>query len=720
MNKTLAGIVIIVILLAAGVFYVSQSQQPQETIKIGFIGPLSGDAASFGQTERNAVDMALAEINSAGGINGRKIEVIYEDGKCSGKESSTAAQKLVDVDKVKIILGGTCSGETLAIAPITEKNKVVLFSAMSSNPAITDAGDYIFRTSPSDTETGRFSADKMIKKYRKAAILSENTDYAQGVRKIFKEKFAEMGGTLVADEVFNQGERDFRSQILKIKDASPDAILFVPQSGTTQGLGIKQMRELGMDKQVYTIVATADAVDIAGSAMEGTIIVDVPQLPDKGKTVIDRYREMYRQDPANEWEAGARYDSVFIIANALRKCGEDTECVKDFLYRMDWYTGSIGRYKFDSNGDVLGIVYALKVVKGGKFEIINPNEQTQTKGTIKLGALFPLAGDVAQLGIPASQAVEMAVDEINSAGGINGNKIELITENGGCNPKDATTAATKLVDLDHVVAIVGGFCSGETLAAAPIAERGKVVLFSPTSSNPKITEAGDYIFRSYPSDAFQGSFAADYTYNNKSSRKAAILYINNDWGNGIKATFKARFEQLGGTIVAEESFEQSTKDMRTQLTKVKASNPDFIYFPSHPAEAIIGLRQAAELGTPATKFFGGDGQEDETIASSLNSTGEGFMWVVPLSTPPQDFVDRFKAKAGKEPSLGVPQAYDNARILANIIAKAGANGEAVKNELYNLKNYRGVSGTISIDENGDLTTAVYQLRIIRNGKMENA
>jgi len=371
---------------------------------------------------------------------------------------------------------------------------------------------------------------------------------------------------------------------------------------------------------------------------------------------------------------------------------------------------------------IIGVLILAIIIIGGAAVLVNQPSVTgnATQETIKIGALFPLTGDVAQLGIPASQAVELAVEEANAAGGVNGRKIEFVKEDGGCNPKDATSATTKLIEIDKVVAIIGGFCSGETLAAAPIAERNRVILFSPTSSNPKITEAGDFIFRSYPSDAFQGSYAADYVYNQKNARNASILYINNDWGTGIKVTFRNKFEQLGGAIVSEDTFDQSTTDLRTQLTKIKSLNPDFIYFPAHPAETIIGLKQANELGLPATLFFGGDGAEDGIVADSLGSAGEGFMWVVPSTNPPQDFVEKFKSKTGKEPSLGVVQAYDNAKILTEIISRVGTDTEAIKNELYKIKDYSGVSGKITIDSNGDLANAEYQLRVIRNGNMENA
>lgn len=706
-------IAVLMIIIAAGIAIVATKPAQAETIKLGFIGPLSGDAAGFGETEKNTIAMAINEINDAGSINGRKLDVIYEDGKCNGKDASIAAQKLVSVDKVKIILGGACSGETLAIAPITEKDKVILFSVFSSNPAITDAGEYIFRTTPSDTETGRFSAEKMSQEYKKIAILSENTDYAQGVRNIFKENIARYGSSVIADEVFNQGDRDFRTQISRIANANPDALLVVPQSGTTQGLTIRQLRELGFTKQIYTILAATDAIDIAGNAMEGVLVVDVPQLPLAGISVVEKYRKLYGSDPISEWEAGSRYDSVYLIADALRKCGENTGCIKDFLYSLDWRDSPIGRYKFDKNGDVVGVEYALKIITNGKFEIVT-NKQTETKGATKIGSILPLTGDTAEIGLRAQEAVNFALEEINAAGGVNGARMEVIFEDGRCNSKSAADAANKLVNLDKVQLIIGGLCSGETLAAAPIAEQNKVVMLSPCSSAPKVSDAGDYIFRDYPSDTFQGSFGAEYVYNKLGIKKVAILHTIGDWGNGIKDTFKKRFLELGGQIVAEESFEQDATDMKTQLTKIKAANPQLVYMPAYTQGAALILKQAKELGINA-KFLDGDAGDDPNIIKLAGDAAEGFRATV-AAPGSATFAQRFGQKFGHEPIVCTTYSYDAAKIAAEVLKKAGNDGTKIKNELYKVKNYAGETGSISFDRNGDRTTAEYIIKEVRNGK----
>jgi len=374
MNKTIKIILwlVVAIIVTAGIWY-GVSKKPtvsttKEPIKIGFIGPLSGDVAAAGETERNVIEMAIKEISDQGGINGRKLEVIYEDSKCDGKEAATAIQKLINVDRVKIVLGGCCSSETLGAAPIAEQNKVILFSAFSSNPKISEAGDYIFRNTPSDSEGGKVAAT-MIKE-KKVAVISENIEYAQGVREVFKQEFPKLGGEIVGDEVFTPGEKDFRSYLIKIKSKNPEALFVNPKSPSAAGLIIKQARELGMNVPIYGnfILGSKDTLDIAGKLANGVVFFDTPTLDlknPKAASFLNKYKSLYGE-PFNELQAGSRYDSVYIIANALKKCGEDTECIKNYLYNMDWYDGVIGRYKFDQNGDAVGLKFVIKEIIDGK------------------------------------------------------------------------------------------------------------------------------------------------------------------------------------------------------------------------------------------------------------------------------------------------------------------------------------------------------------------
>jgi branched-chain amino acid transport system substrate-binding protein len=376
MNKTTKTILwlVVAIIVIVGIWY-GLSKKPtvpttKEPIKIGFIGPLSGDAASYGIPIKNAIALAVEEINNTGGINGRKIEIIYEDGKCNGKDAVNAAQKLINIDKVKIILGGMCSGELLAIAPITEPAKVLLLSPSASSPDITHAGDFIFRNNPSDADGGKALAKLVREKYTKAAIISENTDYAQALARVFVEHFRSLGGEVVAQENFDPGVKDFRTILTKIKASNPEALVINPQTEIAGGLIVKQAKELGITASLYgnTALAGTKAIETAGKYAEGMLVIDAPGLSEsnpKAVKFLADYKARYGTTTL-EFYLGAAYDAVYILADGISKYGTDTEKLKDYLYSLKNYNGVIGTYGFDENGDLMGIEYTVKQIKNGK------------------------------------------------------------------------------------------------------------------------------------------------------------------------------------------------------------------------------------------------------------------------------------------------------------------------------------------------------------------
>ncbi len=352
------------------------------------------------------------------------------------------------------------------------------------------------------------------------------------------------------------------------------------------------------------------------------------------------------------------------------------------------------------------VVIAIFAMQGGS-----------NSGTIKIGFVGPLSGDAANLGANARAAVEIAVDEVNKAGGVNGRPLEVVYEDGGCNGKTASAAANKLINADHVPVILGGACSGETMSFTGAAEQSKTVVFSYCSSVPALTNAGDYIFRDYPSDSFQGVYGANYAYNQLGARKVAILYVKSDWGAGIKDVFKPAFQNLGGQIVAEEGYEQTSRDLRTQLTKIKSVKPDLVYFLGYTDESIAGLKQAAELGLNVPKL-GGDAWDDPKIFSGAGRAAEGVMYTVVTAPLNDQFKVAMKAKTGTDDVLAcTPTAYDAVKILAGIMAKVGTDPTAIKSALYQTDYKGGVSNAeIAFDQNGDVKVASYIVKKVVNGK----
>lgn len=368
-TKIIVGIVIIVVIVVLVVVF-SGKEQEKGIIKIGFACPLTGEVASAGEVIKNGIDLAVEEINSRGGIDGKKIEVIYEDGKCDGKEAATAAQKLINIDKVKIVVA-CCSGEVLAIAPISEPTKVILFSPSGSNPKIAEAGEYIFRNHPDDNAAGSELARLIYKEYKKTAIITESTEYTEGLKTTFIESYTSLGGEIVFNESFSPGTKDFRSILIKMKDKSPEAIFINTQSDPPAILVAKQARELGLNQQFYGAYLTGGDYVKAGDFTEGTIIIDTPGLEsDRSATIafLKAYEDRYGEEPqAYPYFSGAAYDTIYILTQTIKKHGENTDKIKGYLYELPSYSGVIGDYRFNEKGDVVGIKFSIKTVRNGQI-----------------------------------------------------------------------------------------------------------------------------------------------------------------------------------------------------------------------------------------------------------------------------------------------------------------------------------------------------------------
>ena len=374
-GKKFGAIIIILIILAVG-YYLSQGITPSEgedVITIGFIGPLTGDAVSYGEPISNGVRMAVDNINQAGGVQGKMLEVIYEDGRCTNEDALNAAQKLVNIDGVKMIIGGACSGETLAILPVTEAAGVVVISPSASSPDLTGAGRYFFRNSPSDAEGGKRLAEVVMKQYKKVALISEETDYAQGFARMFKENVLLAEGEIVADENFAPETTDFRSILTKIKEAEPEAIFVNPQTEIAGGTIIKQARELGITAPLYgsNVTGGTKSAEIAGEHIEGLIFVDAPGLSPsnpKATAFLDQYRLRYGE-PNIAFYTGSAYDDVYILAQAIEMVGtaEDGEALRTYISTMGNFNGVVGNYRFRPDGDPEGIGFIVKRIEGGEI-----------------------------------------------------------------------------------------------------------------------------------------------------------------------------------------------------------------------------------------------------------------------------------------------------------------------------------------------------------------
>ncbi len=352
--------------------------------RVGVMESLTGPGETYGTVASQAKQMAVDEINAAGGVDGRTLELVVEDSKCGAQDAIAAYKKLTQVEGLKIILGTSCSGAMLGVAPLAEADGTILFSGLASNPDIAKAGDYIFRTQISDIQVGIATGNTLwADGVRTLATITESTDYAEGVRRTSVGQFEERGGTVVAAERYLPEVTDFRSQLTKLIAANPDALHLAPQSEFSAGTIIKQARELGFEGPIYaeTVSVGTTALEIAGDAATGmkAITADLDPDNEKAQEVLANFRARYNYVTL-PWHLGSAYDDVYIAAECLKqtKDDQDADGFRDCMYEITW-SGAIGDdYSFDSDGEVVGL---SRVV----VEVLPVDERTEDRKYRVLG-----------------------------------------------------------------------------------------------------------------------------------------------------------------------------------------------------------------------------------------------------------------------------------------------------------------------------------------------
>ncbi len=360
MEKEFRGFVVsivLVTLIGCILLFAGCAKEEPEEYKIGSMLPLTGDAAQWGAEPQKAIQMAVEEINSAGGINGKKLKVIFEDTQATPKLGTSALNKLITLDKVQVVVGPVASSVMLAIAPIANSNQVVLISPSATSNVLTDAGDYIFRVINSDVIEGSAMATVIAKEFnhKKGAILATNSVGAVGVGKIFEKTFTDLGNQILAYEEADEGSIDFKSILVKIKSANPEFIYVIAYPKET-GIMIKQIREAEIAVPIFSAQPAEDpqVVGIAGDAIDG-VIYSTTTLPSEVlgtayDTFLERFKEKYSEAPGSF--ASEAYDALYLVVKALSGGAESGEQIKNYLYSVKGYKGVSGEMSFDRNGDV--------------------------------------------------------------------------------------------------------------------------------------------------------------------------------------------------------------------------------------------------------------------------------------------------------------------------------------------------------------------------------
>ena len=345
---------------------------------------------------------------------------------------------------------------------------------------------------------------------------------------------------------------------------------------------------------------------------------------------------------------------------------------------------------------------------------------------IKIPVVGPFTGPVASFGEGVKNAALLKAEEINAAGGINGQQVEVILEDELCDPKEAATVATKLAADPAVSIVVGHLCSSASLASLPIYREAGLPAVSPASTNINLCKSSPFYFRNVYRDDFQGLFLAKYAKKIKGYKKVAIFYEMNDYSIGLMNAFIKEAKKNGIRILGKEAYTAETTDFKPQLTKFKMMKPDAIFIPGYAPQGTLIISQAKSLGMDKVDFLGADGLDDNLMLE--NPDAEGLFVTTPFIPDKAGpnaaaFIKAYRKKFGIDPNWFAANTYDAFGIAAAAIAKVGPDREKIREYLVSIdskeKAYDGVAGKTYFDKNGDCLKEAF-VKEIKNGKWVGA
>ena len=337
---------------------------------------------------------------------------------------------------------------------------------------------------------------------------------------------------------------------------------------------------------------------------------------------------------------------------------------------------------------------------------------------IPIGEYASLTGGNATFGQSSHKGTQLAVDEVNARGGVlNGQKLRLLTEDDQSKAGEPANIVKKFISSDKVAAVLGEVASSKSLEAAPICQTSQIPMISPASTNPKVTQIGDYIFRVCFLDEFQGKCIANYAAETLKAKKAGVLVdVKQDYSTGLAGFIKDNFTKAGGQIVGEKSYSSGDKDFKAQLTSLKAAGPDVIFVPGYYTEVSEIARQARQLGIKAP-LMGGDGWDSDRLVANGGTALEGDYFTDHFTSEDQapliqDFVKKFKAKYGSAPDAMAALGYDSALLLADALKRAGTpDADKLRAAIADTKDFQGVTGKITIDPSRNASKSAVMIEI---------
>ena len=350
--------------------------------------------------------------------------------------------------------------------------------------------------------------------------------------------------------------------------------------------------------------------------------------------------------------------------------------------------------------------------------------QAASSDPIKIGHYGSLTGKDAAFGVATRKGILLAVEELNAKGGVLGRPLEYLVEDIQSKQGESATAVKKLISREKVVTVIGANSSANSLEAAPICQNAEIPMMAISSTNPRVTEIGDYIFRICFIDPFQGAVLAKFAHESLQAKRIALLTsINSPYSVGLSGVLRERFTGFGGEVVAEQKFAEGDKDFRAQLTAIRAAKPDVIAATGFYSEAALICKQARDLGLNVP-IIGGDGWEAPQLVELGGKAVEGTYYCTYFSADNQapevrSFVQRYGARWNGEIPEGVSAlGYDAMYLIAAAMERCeSTEGPKLRDAIAATKDFRGVTGKTTIDAKRNSEKAGIMLTV-RNGKTE--
>lgn len=337
---------------------------------------------------------------------------------------------------------------------------------------------------------------------------------------------------------------------------------------------------------------------------------------------------------------------------------------------------------------------------------------------IQVGAFLSLSGSDSTFGTDTRDGIELAVEEVNAAGGVKGKKVKVLYEDDKSTTQEASQKVRQLIDRDKVVAILGEVASSRSLAGGLIANTSHVPMVTPSSTAVEVTQGREWVFRTCFTDDQQGKVAARFVYNELKKKKVGVFYAAQDtYSSGLARSFRDEIKKLGGEIAIDKGYQKGETNYTTYLNELKAANPEIIFVPNYYNEMVQIARQAKQAGIPGSMFVGGDGWDSANLIEGAGAELEGAYFTnhyapdVPWPNS-KKFLASFQGKYKHEPSSLSAQGYDATRLLFDAVGRATeVTPDAIRKALSETKDFQGATGTMTMDKDRNANKPIVIVKI---------